>query len=174
MADLGFADYYEALEVYRELDPASVRIGEATARRRACDRSTATGGDGASLRVPTALAERLSDSDGSPFARAAQELAAGDEVDELHFALVALTNRVLAADRVAPGDDEAVTAVLERAARHAGSRDRVPGPRRRRARGAAALRTIPLVRLFRLGVSLIGKVKRLALALRRARAVRRR
>ena len=27
MADLGFADYYEALEVYRELDPASVQIG---------------------------------------------------------------------------------------------------------------------------------------------------
>ena len=29
MADLGFADYYEALEVYRELDPASVHIGDA-------------------------------------------------------------------------------------------------------------------------------------------------
>ena len=28
MADLGFADYYEALEVYRELDPASVHLGE--------------------------------------------------------------------------------------------------------------------------------------------------
>src|SRR5215471_4731416 len=28
MADLGFADYYEALEVYRELDLAGVRIGE--------------------------------------------------------------------------------------------------------------------------------------------------
>ncbi len=34
-------------------------------------------------------------------------------------------------------------------------------------RGAAALRTIPLARLFRLGVSLIGKVKRLAPTLRR-------
>src|SRR5205085_2914522 len=27
MEDLGFADYYQALEVYRELDPASVRLG---------------------------------------------------------------------------------------------------------------------------------------------------
>ncbi len=34
------------------------------------------------------------------------------------------------------------------------------------ARGAAALRTIPLGRLFRLGVSLVGKVKQLALTLR--------
>ena len=31
MADLGFADYYEALEVYRELDPASVQLGDAAA-----------------------------------------------------------------------------------------------------------------------------------------------
>ena len=34
MADLGFADYYEALEVYRELDPATVRIGDGPARAR--------------------------------------------------------------------------------------------------------------------------------------------
>ncbi len=32
MADLGFADYYEALEVYRELDPATVRIGDVHCR----------------------------------------------------------------------------------------------------------------------------------------------
>jgi len=72
------------------------------------------GGDGAALRMPTVLVERLADTEASPFARAAQKLSAGDEVDELRFALVTLTNRVLAADRVAPGDDEAVAAVLER------------------------------------------------------------
>jgi hypothetical protein len=169
MADLGFADYYEALEVYRELDPASVRVGDAEAARpalrtvvdaRATPEATA-------LRVPTALAERLSDADGSPFSRAAQKLSAGDEVEELRFQLVALTNRVLAADRVAPGDDEAVAAVLDRLVatldlaieRLAQGEDE---------RGAAALRAVPLVRLFRLGTSLIGKVKRLALTLRRA------
>ncbi len=124
-----------------------------------------TDGD-AALRVPTALAERLGNTDGSPFARAAQKLTAGDELDELRFALVALTNRVLAADRVAPGDDEAVAAALERLVatldlaieRLAQGDDE---------RGAEALRTIPLARLFRLGVSLSGKVKRLALAVRR-------
>jgi hypothetical protein len=163
MADLGFADYYEALEVYRELDPASVRIGDAPSRARTI---VDTRPDGAALRVPTALAERMGDTDGSAFSRAAQKLTAGDELDDLRFALVALTNRVLAADRIAPGDDEAVPAVLDRLVatldlaieRLAQGDDE---------RGAAALRTIPLARLFRLGVSLCGKVKRLALTLRR-------
>jgi hypothetical protein len=165
MADLGFADYYEALEVYRELDPASVRIGESSSRARpVLDQTSA--GDPSALRMPTTLAERLSDADGSPFARAAQRLTAGEEVDDLRFALVTLTNRALAADRVSPGDDEAVATVLDRLVatldlaieRLAQGDD---------DRGAAALRTIPLVRLFRLGVSLAGKVKRLALTLRR-------
>jgi hypothetical protein len=169
MADLGFADYYEALEVYRELDPASVRIGGTEANRAplrtVVDARTAS--EGTALRVPTALAERLSDAEGSPFSRAAQKLAAGDEVEELRFELVALTNRVLTADRVAPGDDEAVATVLDRLVatldiaieRLAQGDD---------ARGALALRTIPLVRLYRLGVSLCGKVKRLAVTLRRS------
>src|SRR3954471_10357222 len=163
MADLGFADYYEALEVYRELDPATVRIGDGPARARTIvDART----EGASLRVPTALAERLGDTEGSAFSRAAQKLTAGDELDDLRFALVALTNRVLAADRIAPGDDEAVTAVLDRllATLDLATERLAQGDDER---GAAALRTIPLARLFRLGVSLCGKVKRLALTLRR-------
>ncbi len=159
MADLGFADYYEALEVYRELDPATVRVEDAPQARPV---RTA---DAAALRVPTALAERLGDADGSPFARAAQKLSGRDEVDDLRFALVTLTNRVMAADRVQPGDDQAVSAVLDRllatldlaVERLARDDDQ---------RGATALRSIPLVRLFRLGVSLIGKVKRLGQTLR--------
>jgi hypothetical protein len=164
MSDLGFADYYEALEAYRPLDPASVKIGNGPGRTRTVV-DAQPGDDGAALRMPTALVERLADTEGSPFARAAQKLAAGDEVDELRFALVTLTNRVLAADRIAPGDDEAVADVLERlvatldlAVERLGQGDD--------ARGADALRSVPLGRLFRLGVSLIGKVKQLALALR--------
>jgi hypothetical protein len=164
MADLGFADYYEALEVYREIDLASVRIGEGkpTSLRATADAAA----NGAALRVPTALAQRLTDLGGSPFARAAQKLAAGDEIEELRFALVALTNSVLAADRISPGDDDAVAVTLQRLAatldlaveRLAGMDDE---------RGAAALRTIPLARLFRAGVTMIGKVRRLATTLTR-------
>src|SRR4029079_18427532 len=73
MADLGFADYYEALEVYRELDLGGVRIGEGTASLRAAADAES---DGTALRVPTALAQRLTDLGGSPFARAAQKLTA--------------------------------------------------------------------------------------------------
>jgi hypothetical protein len=163
MADLGFADYYEALEVYRELDPASVQIGAAPPPTPGVPAGPATD---ASLRVPTALAERMRDTEQSPFARAAQRLGAGDDIEVLRAALVTLTNRVLAADRISPGDDEAVPPVLERLAATLDlALDRLaPGDD---DRGAQALRSVPLVQLFRLGISLIGKVRRLALALRR-------
>jgi hypothetical protein len=164
MEDLGFQDYYEALEVYRELDPASVRIGETEpgkARVRPLDeRGDAAGGP---ARAPAPLVERLTRG-ASPFARAAQGLRSADEVAELHFALVALTNRVLAADRVTPGDDAAVAAALERllATLDLALEFLARGDT---AREVEALRTIPLVRLFRLGVSLVGKVKLLATTL---------
>jgi hypothetical protein len=163
MADLGFADPWEALEVYRELDPASVHIGADGVRvRPVVTDATAAAGD--SLRAPLALIERLGGS--SPFARAVSRLASSEDVAELHFALVAVSNRALAADRVTPGDDPAVAAVLERLqatldiaveflAR--GDEDRA----------VEAVRTVPLMRLHRLGVSLVGKVRKLALALQR-------
>jgi len=165
MADLGFADHWEALEVYRELDPATVRIGEATCPASRVRPLHGDGRPGDSLRAPTALAERLSCGT-SPFARAVAGLTSPDDVAELHFALVALGNRALAADRVTPGDDEAVNAVLTRmlstldiAVEFLTHGDD--------ARGVEAVRTVPVVRLFRLGVSLIGKVKQLARALER-------
>ncbi len=81
-------------------------------------------------------------------------------------ALVALTNRVLAADRVSPGDDEAVTATLERlsATLDLAIERLAPGDD---ARGAAALAAVPLERLFRLGFTLTARVRALTLALRR-------
>jgi Family of unknown function (DUF6178) len=163
MADLGFADYYEALEVYRELDLGGVRIGEGKPARLRSTAEAADGG-GAALRVPSALAQRLTELGGSPFARAAQKLQTGDEIDELRFALVALTNRVLAADRVSPGDDDTVGSTLQRLAAtlDLAIERLAPGDD---DRGAAALRSIPLVRLFRVGVTMIGKVRRLALTL---------
>jgi hypothetical protein len=165
MADLGFADYYDALEVYRELDPASVRLGEVVpGQTRVRPLDERDGGD-APARAPSALVERLTRG-ASPFARAAQALTADAEIADLHFALVALSNRVLAADRVTPGDDAAVAASLERvlATLDLGVEllARADG-----AREVEAVRTVPLVRLFRLGVSLVGKVKRLATTLRR-------
>jgi hypothetical protein len=164
MADLGFADPWEALEVYRELDPATVHIGDPN---EAALRVRPLHGDGKatdSLRAPLALVERLGGS--SPFARAVAGLTSADDVAELHFALVALGNRVLVADRVTPGDDDAVALVLERmqATLDIGVEFLAHGDE---ARATEAVRTVPLVRLFRLGVSLIGKVSKLARTLER-------
>jgi hypothetical protein len=167
MEDLGFTDYYEALEVYRELDPGSVHIGEVEpgkVRVRPLDERADAHADAAS-RAPTALLERLSAA-GSPFSRGAQGLTSPDEVADLHFALVGLTNRVLAADRVTPGDDAAVAATLERllATLDLAVEFLARGDA---AREIEAVRTVPVMRLFRLGTSLIGKVRRLAQTLRR-------
>jgi hypothetical protein len=165
MADLGFPDFYEALEVYRELDPSSVRLGE-TEPGRARVRPVDAGEHAEPpARVPIALVDRVA-AGATPFARAAQSLTSPDEIAELHYALVALTNRVLAADRVAPGEDQAVAAALERmsATLDLGVEFLARGD----AEAArTAVRSVPLVRLFRLGVSLIGKVRQLALTLRR-------
>jgi hypothetical protein len=166
MEDLGFTDYYEALEVYRELDPASVRLGEVQPGRvRMRPLDDAQGDADAPARAPSALLERLSRG-GSPFSRAAQALTSPEEVAELHFAVVGLTNRVLAADRVTPGDDAAVTAVLER---QLATLDLAVEflARGDAAREVEAVRTVPVMRLFRLGVSLVGKVRQLAATLRR-------
>jgi hypothetical protein len=159
MADLGFVDVNEALAVYQELDPASVRVGEEPAPS---PRPRGEPADDAFLRLPAVMTERLSGK--TPFARALAGLQDREELADLHFALVALANRTLSADRVTPGDDEAVRAVLERVsatldlaveflARGNGERE------------VAAVRGVPLQTLHRLGVSLTGKLRRLAVAL---------
>ena len=131
MADLGFTDYYEALEVYREIDPASVRLGGTPAPRV---RPLVDEGEAPSLRIPSALVEKLAS--GSPFARAIAGVTSPEELANLNAALVALSNRVLAADRVTPGDDEAVGGRARADGGDARSGDRVPEPRAARGRAA--------------------------------------
>jgi len=164
MADLGFADPWEALEVYRELEPASVHLGEGTGAASRVRPLHADAKSGDALRAPVALVERLGSA--SPFARAVAALSSAEQVAELHFALVTLSNRVLSADRVTPGDDEAVAGVLGRmlATLDIAVELLAHGDDER---AVEAVRTVSVVRLFRLGVSLIGKVRRLARALER-------
>ena len=163
MADLGFEDYYAALEVYRELDPTSVRLGETPAPRV---RPLSDEGEAAPayLGIPSALAERLTS--GSPFARAVGGISDKGELANLEAALRTLSNRVLAADRVTPGDDEAVTETLHRMAANLDLAVELLA-RGLPEDGVRAVRTVPLVRLFQLGTSLIGKIRRLATTLRR-------
>jgi hypothetical protein len=160
MADLGFVDFYEALEVYRELNPASVQpetgpVGSGRPR----DEPAA---DSHLLRLPLVMADRLADT--TPFARAVAGLTSAAEAADLHANLVALCNRVLSADRVSPGDDPEVARVL---ARVAATLDLAVEflSRGDDAAGVVAVRRVPLTKLFRLGVSLVGKLQKLARSL---------
>ena len=159
MADLGFADFHEALAVYQELDPTSVRIDAAPANS---PRPRGESLEDARARLPLVMAERLEAK--TPFARAVAGLGSPEEIADTHFALVALANRVLSADRVSPGDDEAVRKVLERVSATLDLAIEFLA-RGKAEREVAAVRGVPLQILHRLGFSLIGKVRRLAVAL---------
>jgi hypothetical protein len=160
MADLGFVDYVEALQVYQELDPASVQIGSAAAPRlRPIDEPIDD-----HLRLPTVMAEKMSGR--TPFARAVTTLQTREQIADLHFALVALCNRALSANRVTPSDDEAIRQVLERVSATLDIAVEFLARGDAEQEGAA-VRTVPIIKLHRLGASLMGKLRRLALALRR-------
>jgi hypothetical protein len=161
MADLGFADYFEALQVYQEVDPASVRIGQEPAPSVRPAGETI---DTDHLRLPALMAERMSGR--TPFARAVSKLQTRDQVADLHFALVALCNRALSANRVSPNDDDAIREVLDRVSATLDLSIEFLARGDAEQEGAA-VRSVPLLKLHRLGVSLIGKLRRLAVALRR-------
>jgi hypothetical protein len=159
MADLGFADFYEALAVYEELDPASVCIDAVPAL---ATRPHGEAPDDAHLRLPMVMAERLSAE--TPFARAVAGISSREETANLHVALVALCNRALSADHVSPGDDEAIRLALDRVSAALDLAVEFLA-RGNREREVAAVRGVPVLTLHRLGVSLTGKLRRLALAL---------
>jgi hypothetical protein len=159
MADLGFVDFHEALAVYQEIDPASVSIDAGPAPSL---RPRGEPADEVHLRLPVVMAERLAGK--TPFARAVAGLRSQEETADLHFALVALCNRALSADRVTPGEDEAIRTVLERVSStlDLGIEFLARGDAEREL---AAVRAVPVLTLHRLGVSLAGKLRRLALDL---------
>jgi hypothetical protein len=161
MADMGFVDFYEALEVYRELDPSSVHLepGPVAANPAREDQAADS-----HLRLPVVMADRMAGA--TPFARAVAALTSPTEAADLHNALVALCNRVLSADRVSPGDDPVVAGVLGRVAATLDLAVEFLS-RGDDAAGVAAVRRVPLIKLFRLGVSLVGKLHRLARSLLR-------
>lgn len=154
MADLGYADFYEALEVFRPLDPDSVRIDEQTAEPREAapsDEARATG-------LPAPVAEPLA---GSFLARALEQITDAAEAERLEAALVHLVNRVLSALRVRPGDEEAVRQATGGAAAtlSVGLEHLCAG---RLERAAAALSSVSLTRLHRLGHTLVLRLGRMA------------
>jgi len=162
MADLGFVDYYDALEIYRPLDPHSVAIGENSAQEVEARSPVDAPG---SQSLPAPYAEPLGAD--SFFHRAMARLDDPAQLVRVQHALVALANRVMAADGVDPAQLDAVRAALERALGTLSiGLEYVAGGDLGRA--VDGLRTVALVRLFRVGASLLGQLRKLAETLSRS------
>lgn len=162
MADLGYADYYEALSVYAYLDPQSVTLEENTAEATPPPEPAT---------LPVQLADAFDEK--GLFARALATFTDLGEIERLQGLLMVLINKAMAADLVQPGDVAGAQQTLERAvsyldlgleflarsgaAQEAGSVERA----------GRALRQVALERIFRVGVSLTLKLKRIADALGR-------
>ena len=154
MADLGYVDFHDALDLFQPLDPEKVSIGEGTEERFA----VVDEADAAAARLPAAVADELL---GRSFlARAVDHLDAG-EAERPKAAILVLTNKVLSAARIKPGDLEA----LRRGAHYATATLSLGLEVIARGdveRAAAALRSISVTRLHRVGYTVTLKLARLA------------
>lgn len=153
LADLGYVDFYEALDLFRPLDTESVVIGEGT-QDRILDEDAA--------RLPVVIAEEVI---GRNFlARAIGAIDDAAESERVESALAVLVNKVLAAARAKPGQTE----VMRRGALYATatlSLGLETVARGDLGRAKQALMTISLQRLFRVGYTVTLKLARLAQAL---------
>ncbi|HEX2690254.1 MAG TPA: DUF6178 family protein [Kofleriaceae bacterium] len=152
LADLGYVDFYDALDLFRPLDPAQVEIGEGSQDRMM----------GEDTRLPVVVAEQVI---GRSFlARALAAINDPMEADRLEAALMVLVNKVLAAGRAKPGQAEVVDrgALYATATLSLGLETIVRGDVER---APHALGSVALERLFRVGYTVTQKLARLAVAL---------
>ncbi len=150
MADLGYVDFYEALSIYRWLDPASVKLDEHSFVEPPPETPT---------ELPALLAGSLDEA--GFFGKALGTLVSEAEVERLHAALVLLINKAMAADLVDPGDFEHGKEALARAVAYVGLGLEYLA-RGDAARAGQALGSVALERIFRVGFSLTLQVKTLA------------
>jgi len=153
LADLGYVDFYEALDLFRPLAPDQVNIGEGSQDRPF--------EEGAS-RLPVVIAEEVV---GRSFlARAIATIDDPVEAERLEQAVLVLVNKVLAAGRAKPGQPE----VMRRGALYATatlSLGLETIARSDLGRARQALASIAFVRLFRVGYTVTQKLAKLASAL---------
>jgi len=152
LADLGYVDFYDALDLFRPLEPAQVQLGEGS-------EDHIVSGD---TRLPAVVAEQVL---GRPFlARALAAIAEPSEAERLEAGLMVLVNKVLAAGRAKPGHAEVVRrgALYATATLSLGLETVARGDV---ARATQALGSIALERLFRVGYTVQQKLARLAMAL---------
>jgi hypothetical protein len=160
MTDLGYVDFYRALEVFRPIDPGKIKIGEDSQQSFNVideeDQGRAPG------KLPAEFVEHVV---GRAFlARVLDRIVDREEAERLESALLVLVNKVLAAARVRPGDEDAVKIGTEHAtATLALGLETISAGSEELAE--QALRTISLTRLHRLGYTVSLRLSRLARAL---------
>ncbi len=153
LADLGYVDFYDALDLFRPLAADQVHIGEGSQDRLVDDEPTT---------LPMAIAEEVISR--SFLARALAAVDDTVEAERVEFALTVLVNKVLAAGRTKPGQ----AAVVRRGALYATatlSLGLETVARGDLARATQALRTVAVGRLFRVGYTVTLKLAKLATAL---------
>ncbi len=153
LADQGYVDFHEALDLFRPLDADQVHVGEGTHERIVGEEPQ---------RMPLAVAEEVI---GRGFlARAMAAIEEPGEAERLEGALMVLVNKVLAAARARPGQAEVVRrgALYATATASLGLETVARGDL---GRAQQALRSISLHRLFRVGYTVTIKLARLARAL---------
>jgi hypothetical protein len=156
LADMGYADFYDALELFRPLAVDQAVIGEGTQDRRVVEV------DPHDRALPVAVAEEVVRQ--SFLARAMGRIDDAAESERLETAILLLVNKVLAAGRAKPGQAE----VMRRAARYATATVSLGLETVARGdldRAVAALGSVALIRLFRVGYTIGLKLARLAQAL---------
>ncbi len=153
LADLGYVDFYEALDLFRPLDADKVAIGEGSQDKHVAEEASS---------LPVAVAEEVM---GRSFlARALSAIDDPGEAERLEAGLMILVNKVLAAGRAKPGQAE----VVRRGALYATATVSLGLEVISRGdleRAKAALGSIGLSRLFRVGYTVTTKLARLAQAL---------
>ena len=152
LADMGYVDFYDALDLFRPLEPSQVQIGEGSQDHMV----------GEDTRLPVAVAEQVI---GRSFlARALAAVTETAEAERLESALMVLVNKVLAAGRAKPGQIEVVRrgALYATATLSLGLESLARGDVER---ATHALGTVALERLFRVGYTVTQKLARLARAL---------
>jgi hypothetical protein len=153
LADLGYVDFYEALDLFRPLPVDQVSIGEGSQDRPL---------DDGSRHLPVVIVEEVI---GRSFlARAMAAIEDDTEAERVEQSLMVLVNKVLAAGRAKPGQAE----VMRRGALY-GTATLSLGlevvARGDLERAKQALQTIALARLFRVGYTVTHKLAKLATAL---------
>jgi len=152
LADMGYVDFYDALDLFRPLEPSQVQIGEGSHDHII----------GEDTRLPVAVAEQVM---GRTFlARALAAISDPSEAERLEAGLMVLVNKVLAAGRAKPGKAEVVQrgALYATATLSLGLETLARGDI---ARATEALGSVAIERMFRIGYTVTQKLARLARAL---------